>query len=172
MRSTDGKQSIQTSQRDLSDDGLSYLRTGKHLFSWLVHLPNQELVSPFHLELGIGTFQKTLSPSTTISMSEVVGTAVCSHMIFGNRWSPEFSVLAPQTAGPARQSYPCLGHLCGQRRHALDTFVVRGGILQRISTWQRLGSILNTALELPLPRTHFVARGGIHQRISVLQRLG
>ena len=44
-------------------------------------------------------------------MSEEDGTADCSHMIFGVRWSPEFSVLAPQVAGPARRSYPCLGHI-------------------------------------------------------------
>ena len=43
-------------------------------------------------------------------MSEEDGTAVCSHMIFGVRWSPEFSVKAPQNAGLERESYPSLGH--------------------------------------------------------------
>ena len=46
-------------------------------------------------------------------------------MIFGVRWSPEFSVLAPQNVGPGRQSYPCLGHISWP---------------EAASTWQRLGS--------------------------------
>ena len=47
----------------------------------------------------------------TFPMSEEDGVADCSHMIFGVRWSPEFSVIEPQIAGPARRSYPCLGHI-------------------------------------------------------------
>ena len=43
-------------------------------------------------------------------MSEEDGTADCSHMIFGARWSPEFPVIAPQNAGLERESYPSLGH--------------------------------------------------------------
>ena len=41
------------------------------------------------------------------------------------------------------------------------------GILQRTPTRNASEDILNTALELPLPRTHFVARGGIPQRIHI-----
>ena len=42
--------------------------------------------------------------------------------------------------------------------------VVRGGILQRVSNWQRSDMNLNTALELLLPLTHFMVRGSIPQR--------
>ena len=46
-------------------------------------------------------------------MSEEDGTADCSHMIFGARWSPEFPVIAPQNAGLERESFPSLGHISG-----------------------------------------------------------
>ena len=47
------------------------------------------------------------------------------------------------------------------------SFVVRGGIPQRVFNWERSNMKLNTALELLLPRTHFTARGSIPQHISL-----
>ena len=50
-------------------------------------------------------------------MSEEDGTADCSHMIFGARWSPEFPAVAPQNAGLERESYPASDTIRGQRRY-------------------------------------------------------
>ena len=53
---------------------------------------------------------KPAEPEENMVMSEEDGTADCTHMIFGARWSPEFSVKAPHDAGLERESYPSLGH--------------------------------------------------------------
>ena len=51
-----------------------------------------------------------MNENEKIYMSEEDGTAVCSHMILGVRWSPELPVKAPQNAGLERASCPSLGH--------------------------------------------------------------
>ena len=60
-----------------------------------------------------------------------------------------------------RWSYSCLGHNLWPEVAFPNAFP-----FGNVSTGN-----LNTALELPLPRTHFVARGSIPQRIPIWQRL-
>ena len=109
-----------------------------------------------------------------IFMSEEDGTADCSHMIFGARWSPEFPVIAPQNAGLERESYPSLGHNSWSDA-LLSTVPESGNVSAATTIWRwsyfclghmpwpervfpnaftiALTAELKTALELLLPPT-------------------